>query len=162
MKIPGIALFTFCVLCLLAAASPAQTQGQAETPKFDADLAKKLGADERGMKMYVLCILKTGPKDGTIKGKERDTIFAGHFANISSLADAGKLAVAGPFEKNEKNYRGLYIFNVPTLEEAEKLVQLDPAVKAGVFVPDLTLWYGSAAMMTIPETHKKLAKPKQQ
>ena len=128
---------------------------------YDAELAKKLGADERGMKMYVLCILKTGPLDSQIKGKEREYIFAGHFENISLMASAGKLAVAGPFGKNDKAYRGLYIFNVATIEEAEKLVVLDPAVKAGVFVPDLTLWYGTAAMMTIPETHKKLEKPKQ-
>ena len=59
------------------------------------------------------------------------------------LAEEGKLVVAGPFGKNEKSYRGLYIFNVPTIDEAEKLVTLDPAVQAGVFVPDLTLWYGS-------------------
>ena len=125
---------------------------------YDAELAKKLGADERGMKMYVLCILKTGPKDAEIKGKERDDIFAGHFANIGRLAEQGKLAVAGPFEKNDRSYRGLYIFNVPTIEEAEKLVVLDPAVKAGVFLPELTLWYASAALMTVPETHKKLQK----
>jgi len=41
-----------------------------------------------------------------------------------------------------------------------KLVALDPAVKAGVFVPDLTLWYGSAARMVVPETHKRLEKTK--
>jgi uncharacterized protein len=127
---------------------------------FDPELAKKLGADERGMKMYVLCILKTGPKDAEIKGEERKVIFAGHFANIGRLADEGKLAVAGPFGKNDKAYRGLYIFNVATIEEAEKLVMLDPAVKAGVFVPDLTLWYGSAAMMVVNETHKRIEKPK--
>jgi uncharacterized protein len=131
-----------------------------EPSSYDAELAKKLGADERGMHMYVLCVLKTGPKDGEIKGKEREEIFAGHFANIGRLSDEGKLAVAGPFGKNDKAWRGLYIFNVPTIEEAEKLVVLDPAVKAGVFVPDLTLWYGSAAMMVVPETHKKVEKPK--
>ncbi|MFM9905328.1 MAG: YciI family protein [Pyrinomonadaceae bacterium] len=146
-------------ILLLTAPSFAQ-KDKPRVPKYDAKLSKKLGADERGMKMYVLCILKTGPKDAEIKGKERDDIFAGHFANIGRLADEGKLAVAGPFEKNDKAYRGLYIFNVATIAEAEKLVQLDPAVKAGVFVPDLTLWYASAAMMTIPETHKKLEKPK--
>lgn len=133
---------------------------QAQERAYDADLAKKLGADERGMKMFVLCILKTGPNDAEIKGKAREEIFAGHFANIGRLAEEGKLAVAGPFGKNDKSYRGLYIFNVPTIEEAEKLVMLDPAVKAGVFVPDLTLWYGSAAMMIVPEMHKKLEKPK--
>ncbi len=131
----------------------------AEEPRFDPELAKKLGADERGMRMYVLCILKTGPKDAEIKGDARKEIFDGHFANIGRLADEGKLAVAGPFGKNDKNYRGLYIFNVSTIEEAEKLVVLDPAVKAGVFVPDLTLWYGSAAMMIVSDTHKKIEKP---
>jgi uncharacterized protein len=132
----------------------------AEERAFDPELAKRLGADERGMKMYVLCILKTGPKDAEIKGEERKAIFAGHFANIGRLADEGKLAVAGPFGKNDKAYRGLYIFNVTTIEEAEKLVMLDPAVKAGVFVPDLTPWYGSAAMMVVNDTHKRIEKPK--
>ena len=132
----------------------------AQESRFDPELAKRLGADDRGMRNYVLCILKTGPKDAEIKGDQRKEIFAGHFANIGRLADEGKLVVAGPFGKNDKNFRGLYIFNVATIEEAEKLVQLDPAVKAGVFVPDLTPWYGSAAMMVVSETHKKLEKPK--
>jgi uncharacterized protein YciI len=127
--------------------------------KYDAKLAKKLGADERGMRSYVLCILKTGPNDGDIKGEERKAAFAGHFANIKRLADEGKLAVAGPFGKNDKTYRGLYIFNVATVEEAEKLVILVPAVKAGVFVYELTPWYGTAALMATPERHKKLEKP---
>jgi uncharacterized protein YciI len=134
----------------------------AEESRFDAELAKRLGADERGMRMYVLCILKTGPKDAEIKGDARKEIFAGHFANIERLAGEGKLAVAGPFGKNDKGYRGLYIFNVATIEEAEKLVVLDPAVKAGVFVPDLTPWYGSAAMLVVNDTHKAIEKPKEQ
>ena len=133
----------------------------AEERAFDPELAKKLGADERGMKTYILCILKTGPKDAEIKGDERKEIFAGHFANIGRLADEGKLAVAGPFGKNDKSYRGLYIFNVATIEEAEELVMLDPAVKAGVFVSELTPWYGSAAMMVVHDTHKRIAKPQE-
>jgi uncharacterized protein YciI len=143
-------------LLFLCIASLGVTAGE----QYDAELAKKLGADEHGMKMFVLCILKTGPKDAAIKGKERDEIFAGHFKNIGRLADEGKLAVAGPFGKNNRSYRGLYIFNVPTVEEAEKLVVLDPAVKAGVFVYELTPWYGSAAMMTVVDTHKRLQSPK--
>lgn len=146
-------------LAILALTGVAATAQTTKKPKYDDKLAKKLGADERGMKMYVLCILKTGPKDTVVKGKERDDIFAGHFANIGKLAEEGKLAVAGPFGKNDKSYRGLYIFNVTTIEEAEKLVVLDPAVKAGVFIPDLTLWYGSAAMMVVSETHNKIQKP---
>ena len=146
-------VLVFALLLTVCVSAPAQA--------YDPELAKKLGADERGMKMYVLCILKTGPNDAKVLGKEREDIFAGHFANINKLAGEGKLAVAGPFETNDKTWRGLYIFNVSTIAEAEKLVVLDPAVKAGVFVPDLALWYGSAAMMTLNETHRKLQKPKQ-
>jgi uncharacterized protein YciI len=131
----------------------------ATNTSFDPALAKRLGADERGMKMYVLCILKAGPKDAEVKGKARDEIFAGHFANISRLADEGKLAVAGPFGDNDKSWRGLYIFNVATIAEAQDLLVRDPAVKAGVFIGDLIPWYGSAGMMVVTETHKKLQKP---
>jgi uncharacterized protein len=154
-------LSTVVLFTTMAAGQVTQNANAAPSSVYDAELAKRLGADERGMRMYVMCILKTGPKDGEIKGKERSDIFAGHFANIGRLADEGKLAVAGPFEKNEKAFRGLYIFNVSTVAEAEKLVVLDPAVKAGVFVPDLTLWYGSAALIATNEIHKKIEKPKQ-
>ncbi len=37
----------------------------------DPALAQRLGADERGMKTYVLCILKTGPRDAAVQGEER-------------------------------------------------------------------------------------------
>lgn len=29
-----------------------------------------------------------------------------------------------------------------------------------LLVPDLTLWYGSAAMLVVNETHKRIEKPK--
>jgi uncharacterized protein len=155
MKLTRLSLFVLAFLCLFTPLLAA------EEPAYDPELAKKLGADERGMRMYVLCILKTGPKDAEVTGDARKEIFAGHFANIGKLAEEGKLAVAGPFGKNDKAYRGLYIFNVTTIEEAEKLVMLDPAVKAGVFVPDLTLWYGSAGMMVVNDTHRRIEKPKE-
>jgi uncharacterized protein len=131
-----------------------------EKPKYDAKLAKKLGADEYGMKNYVFVILKTGPNDDKFKGKERDDIFAAHLANIGRLADEGKLALAGPFGKNDRAYRGLFIFNVATVEEAQKLVETDPTVKAGVLIAELTPWYGSASLMATPEIHKKIQKTK--
>lgn len=129
----------------------------AQKSTYDSILAKKLGADERGMKKYVFCILKTGPANITDKAK-KDSLFAGHMKNIGRLADEGKLAVAGPFMKNDRQYRGIYIFNVATIKEAEELTLTDPAIKAGVFVVELTEWYGSAALMATPEIHKKLEK----
>jgi uncharacterized protein YciI len=129
----------------------------AQKPIYDSVLAKKLGADDYGMKHYVFCILKTGTANITDKEK-KDSLFAGHMKNIGRLADEGKLAIAGPFGKNDRNYRGIFIFNVATVEEAEKLVQTDPAVKAGIFIAELTEWYASASLMATPELHKKLQK----
>src|SRR3954469_8999244 len=111
-----LALFAMSALAAICGFAQAPDAAKAAASNYDAALAKNLGADERGMKMYVLCILKTGPNDAQIKGEERDGIFAGHFANITRLANEGKLAVAGPFEDNDKSYRGLYIFNVSTIE----------------------------------------------
>jgi uncharacterized protein YciI len=155
------ALVILSAVIVFTGVSSAQSTAQPKTPAYDAELAKKLGGNENGMKSYVFVILKTGPKDGDFKGKERDDIFAGHMANIGRLADEGKLAVAGPFGKNDKQYRGLYIFNVATVEEAQKLVETDPAVKSGILIPDMTAWYGSASLMATPEIHKKITKPKQ-
>lgn len=137
----------------------AQTSETTSKPKYDAALATKLGADDYGMKSYVFCILKTGPKDADIKDKKRrDEIFAGHMANMKRLADEGKLAIAGPFMKNERAYRGLFIFNVTTVEEAQKLVDTDPVIQSGMMIAELTPWYGSASLLATPDIHKKIAK----
>ena len=129
-----------------------------ESVAYDAALAKELGGDEMGMKQYVLVILKTGPNDASIQGEERKDIFAGHMANINRLADEKKLAVAGPFGKNDKTYRGLFILNVASVEEAQRLAETDPAVKAGILIVDLIPWYGSASLMATNDIHKKITK----
>lgn len=149
------------ILASLALASGgvcAQEAGKAAAPSYDAELAQRLGGDEYGMKKYVLVLLKTGPKDADFKDQARSDIFAGHMKNIGRLADEGKLAVAGPFRKNEQGMRGLFILNVETIEDAQALVDTDPAVQAGILVAELTPWYGSAALMATPEIHKTIAK----
>lgn len=130
---------------------------QSAKPVYDAALAKSLGADERGMKMYVLAILKSGTNKTDNKAT-LDSLFKGHMANINRLAANGKLVVAGPLEKNDKAYRGIFIFNVKTIAEANELVITDPAIKAKVLDAELYEWYGSAALPVYLDTHKKIEK----
>ena len=132
---------------------PQSAERPTKNPNFDAALARKVGADKMGMRPYVLAILKTGPKDAAITGDERKKMFEGHFANINRLAAEGKLAVAGPFGKNDKIFRGLYIFTVATIEEATALVNTDPVVKSGMMVFDLVPWHGSAGLMEVNRIH---------
>jgi uncharacterized protein len=125
---------------------------------YDSALAKKFGADEFGMKHYVMAFLRTGPK------RDQDSATAArllraHLDNIFRLADEGKLAVAGPF-LDESDLQGIFIFNVSTVEEARALVETDPAVQAGRFEMELHPWYGSAALMQVNDLHKKIQKEK--
>jgi uncharacterized protein YciI len=130
---------------------------QSEKPVYDAALAKSLGADERGMKMYVLAILKSGTNKTDNKAT-LDSLFKGHMANITRLAANGKLIVAGPLEKNDKAYRGIFIFNVKTIAEAKELLITDPTIKEKVLDAELYEWYGSAALPVYIDTHKKIQK----
>ncbi|MGQ0540968.1 MAG: YciI family protein [Blastocatellia bacterium] len=133
----------------------AQKTVQSPSSKFDAALAKKLGADEMGMKQYVLVILKTGPTR-VADGEERNKMFAGHFANMKRLAAEGKLAIAGPLDGVD-GWRGLFVLAVSDIEEAKKLVATDPVIIKGEMIAEYHKWYGSAALMMINETHEKIA-----
>lgn len=127
-------------------------------PGYDQVLAERVGADEHGMRKYVLVILKTGPTRMP-DGEARKAMFAGHFANMERLSKAGKLALAGPFTEDGAGWRGLFIFAVDTIEEAEQLTATDPVISNGEMVAEYHRWYGSAATMLIPGLHGTLQKP---
>jgi uncharacterized protein YciI len=142
-------------LSLTSATCMAQSSSAATNPKYDADAAKRLGADQRGMRSYVLVVLKTGPNK-VAAGKERDEMFAGHFANIKRLAAEGKLALAGPFDGVD-GWRGLFIFAVKDIEEAKQLTATDPVIMKGEMIAEYHKWYGSAAVMDIGRIHDTLS-----
>ena len=136
--------------------NPSTTTATELTGGYDAQLAKECGADEYGMRQYVMAFLKRGPN------RDRDSLEAAnlqraHLDNIGKLAEAGKLSLAGPF-LDDGELRGIYIFNVTTLEEAKALTETDPAIQAGSLVLELHPWYGSAALMKVNELHMKVAK----
>jgi uncharacterized protein YciI len=132
---------------------------QTDNPKYDKAMADSLGGDDYGMKKYVLVILKTGSRTETNKTIV-DSLFRGHMDNINRLVTSGKLVIAGPLVKNEKNYRGIFILNVPSIEEARKLVDMDPAIREKLLDVDMFQWYGSAAISEYLKAHEKIEKKK--
>ena len=80
-----------------------------------------------------------------------------HGLNIQRLAAEGKLVVAGPF-LDKQPIRGIYIFNVSSIEEAKQLTETDPSIQAGTLEMELHPWYGSAALMEVVRIHKTLEK----
>lgn len=128
------------------------------TSGFNQKLADSLGADKYGMKPYDIVMLTTGSAKIEDKAK-MDELMKGHMSNIRKLAKEGKITVAGPFsEKNNRNYRGMFIFNTKSKEEAESWVKTDPAVATGVFGYEIFLWYGSAALPLYLKHHDEIAK----
>ncbi len=147
----------FIMILVLSITTVGFTQ-EKSTSNFDATLAKEMGADAYGMRKYVMAFLKKGPNRTQDKEKAA-ALQAAHMQNIGRLAEAGKLAIAGPF-LDDGELRGIYIFNVETIAEAKKLTQSDPAIKAGSLVMELHPWYGSAALGLVNKYHDKISKVK--
>jgi uncharacterized protein len=81
------------------------------------------------MKSYFMVFLKKGPHRDQ-DSVEVEKIQKSHMENIALLAKSGKLTIAGPF-LDDGDLRGIFVFDVPTLEEAKKLTETDPAVQSG-------------------------------
>lgn len=144
-------------LLLAALCIAASTLALAQSPR-DPELARALGADERGMRHYMLVVLRTGPTR-VPRGPERDAMFEGHFANIARLSDEGKLAFAGPFESANDGWRGLFVLATADVDEAKRWVATDPVITNGEMVADIHPFYGSAALMAVAKTHALIAPP---
>lgn len=131
-------------------------QNQLEEIIYDSILAQKLGADDYGMKQYVMAFLKRGPNRSQ-DSAEAARMQRAHLDNIGRLAEEGKLVLAGPFLDNG-DLRGIYIFNVKTVDEAKTLTETDPAIQQGRLIMELMPWYGSAGLMELNEMHKKISR----
>ncbi|MFA0964509.1 YciI family protein [Roseivirga sp. BDSF3-8] len=140
-----------------ASDSTAQAETEAApTSGYDSLKAKAYGADDYGMRKYVIAFLKKGPN------REQDSVKAAelqiaHMKNISRLAEENKLVLAGPFF-GDGEMRGIYVFAVNSIEEAQALTNTDPAVQSGSLEMELKEWYGSAALMGLNEVHASLSK----
>ena len=108
------------------------------------------------MTTYFVGFLYRGPKWTAESTPETQRIQEGHMANIRRMGEAGKLLVAGPFS-DDGDLRGLYVFKVATKEEAEKLVESDPAVQAGRLRFELHPWFAAKNIVVTP--HASNPKP---
>lgn len=106
---------------------------------------------EERIKQYWFVMLVKG-SNRTQDSATAAKIQEGHMANISKLYYDGKLKVAGPFG-DDGNWRGIFIFDVPTKEEVELLLKKDPAIESGRLGYEIHPWY------TAPTESFKPGKP---
>jgi uncharacterized protein YciI len=115
-----------------------------------ADTPPAKAAPKFEMTTYYFCLLTKGPNHGSLPKEELQKIQAGHMANISRLAAAGKILVAGPFA-DDGDWRGLFILKCDSLAEAQALVATDPAVSAGRLKAEIHPWLTAKGYIRDPE-----------
>lgn len=118
------------IVCLvLSIAIAAGVSAQTDKPK-------KM---EEQIRQYWFVMLMKGPNrnhDSATAAKIQEA----HLANINRLYNEGKIKVAGPFGRNDK-WLGIFIFDCPTKEEVEKLLQSDLAISSGRLSYEIQAWY---------------------
>lgn len=91
------------------------------------------------LKKYVFGMYKRGPNKD-IDSIQLSKIQEGHMKHLSEMYKTGKLLMAGPIG-GDGELRGLLVFNLKDIKDAEELVQQDPAVKAGRLIFELYYWW---------------------
>ena len=97
------------------------------------------------MTHYVVGFFHKGPNWTAEQTDETRRMQEAHLANFGKLAEAGKLIVAGPFG-DSGDLRGMLIFKLESVDEARKLMDGDPILKAGRLTLDLHPWFAAAGL----------------
>ena len=110
-------------------------------PWWSEDIFKKANTSPLKLETVYLGFLKKGPnrKDGDDSVPEIQELQKAHIANIQRLAKLGKLVVAGPFG-DDGILRGIFVFRVGSLAEAQELCATDPMIKIDRLRVELHPW----------------------
>jgi uncharacterized protein YciI len=142
------------VILILRAASAAEAKtwvdknAAVKAGFYDAELRPWWSADifrpptsPLGVETLYLGFLKRGSnrKEGDGTTPEVQELQKAHIANINRLAETRKLVVAGPFGDNGE-YRGIFVFRVGSLKEAQDLAATDPMIKIDRLRLELHEW----------------------
>ena len=86
---------------------------------------------------YSVAFLTLNEHRPVLSAEEADALQNSHMSHLADLHEAGHLLAAGPLHNDF--YRGLLIFKV-TGEVARRLLEADPAVRAGRFELTVARW----------------------
>ena len=110
-------------------------------PWWSEDIFKKAQTSPLTMETVYFGFLKKGPnrKEGDDKNPEIQQLQKAHIANINRLAETKKLVLAGPFG-DDGDLRGIFVFRVGSMKEAEELAATDPMIKIDRLRLELHPW----------------------
>ncbi len=92
--------------------------------------------------IYELVLLRRGHPDPGLDEQTIERLQSQHLGHLEAMRVAGHLLAAGPFrDQPDESWRGLCIYRVGSLEEARRLAEADPSVKAGQLALEVMWWY---------------------
>ena len=109
-----------------------------EEPKKETKEGVKAESSASTGKNYIVGILKPG-SNPELDSLERAEMIESHVEYLKYLNKNGKLYASGPMSTNP-DMRGLYIFNVASVEAAEGLMNSDRAIEAGLVTVEYHEW----------------------
>ena len=100
-------------------------------------------AEEMGMTVYYIYLLKKGPTWTPETTPEVTELQKAHLENLKRLGDMGKLVINGPLLDSfatSGEIRGIGALKATSMQEAQELIGTDPMVKVGRLIFELHAW----------------------
>jgi uncharacterized protein YciI len=91
-------------------------------------------------KQYCISLLKSGPNRNQPRA-EAEQLQMEHLRYLFQLRAEGKLLINGPVT-DDPDLRGIAIYNTSDKEEVKRLLDGDPAVRAGRDMHEIHSWFG--------------------
>jgi len=82
---------------------------------------------------FLFVFLNSNPNKAELPKEQVDTIMAGHMANITRLAEEGKLLAAGPFHGGG----GIFVLSTDSRDSAWAWLNTDPGIRANRWIIEL-------------------------
>jgi uncharacterized protein len=95
------------------------------------------------MTIYYILLLQKGPTWSPEETPEIEALLESHLANLTRLAEIGKLVINGPLLDSfatSGDIRGVGVLKTSSLQEAQELISTDPMVKVGRLIFELHTW----------------------
>jgi uncharacterized protein YciI len=100
--------------------------------------------------VFTVVVLRRPADAPDMSEEELDELQARHLAYRAELWQQGVLVANGPFgEQSDPSYRGMSVFACD-LDEAARLSEGDPSVRAGRLVYDVMEWWVRAGSLDFP------------
>jgi uncharacterized protein YciI len=103
------------------------------------------------LEAFELVLLRTPENAPDYDDEEVTRIQGEHLAHHARLRASGHVVTNGPvIDQPDPSLRGLTFYRTGSLEEARRLAEADPAVRAGRLTVEVMTWYCPPGTMSRP------------